>query len=54
MKHRTPAQSKDTEFLGWVIGVCSALFLSSLLVMSSNTTHMASFQTPEATSEVPR
>ena len=40
----TPArpQKADARFLGWIIAVCSLLFLVSVLVMSAETTEVAS------------
>ena len=56
MTYKLPyARTKDTKFLGWVIGVCSAAFMISLMFVSSETTHMANFDpTVEATTPTPR
>ena len=38
----TPSRNADSRLLGWIIAVCSVLFVASVLVMSGETTQIAS------------
>jgi hypothetical protein len=36
--------NNDTAFLGWVIAICSVLFVVSFYAISNETTHVATHQ----------
>jgi hypothetical protein len=38
------AKTADTAFLGWVIAICSVLFVFSFYAISNDTTHVATHQ----------